>query len=36
LWDFLKFGGKQQRDEILRFNDPRPWFLETRRWFLGS
>lgn len=35
LWDFLKFGGKQQRDEILRLNDPRPWLLETRRWLLG-
>ncbi|MDY6945278.1 MAG: ATP-grasp domain-containing protein [Pseudomonadota bacterium] len=36
LWDFVKFGGKQQRDEILRLDDLRPWLLETRRWFLGS
>jgi predicted ATP-grasp superfamily ATP-dependent carboligase len=36
LWDFCKFGGKNQRDEILRLDDPRPWLLETRRWFLGS
>jgi predicted ATP-grasp superfamily ATP-dependent carboligase len=36
LWNFLKPGGKQQRDEILRFDDPRPWLLETRRWLGGS
>ena len=36
LWNFIKFGGKHQRDEILRLNDLRPWLLETRRWFLGS
>ncbi|HEY0687077.1 MAG TPA: ATP-grasp domain-containing protein [Steroidobacter sp.] len=35
LWNFLKFGGKHQRDEILRLNDARPWLLETRRWFIG-
>jgi hypothetical protein len=35
LWRFLKPGGREQRDEILRLNDPRPWFLETRRWFVG-
>lgn len=36
LWNFLKFGGKQQRDEILRLNDVKPWMLETRRWLGGK
>jgi predicted ATP-grasp superfamily ATP-dependent carboligase len=35
LWDFLFTGGAEQREEILRRDDPRPWYLETRRWILG-
>lgn len=36
LWNFIKPGGSRQRDEILRFDDFRPWLLETRRWLRGN
>lgn len=31
LWEFIKSWGPGVHDEIFRFDDPKPWWLETRR-----
>lgn len=36
LWNFLRPGGRDQREEILRLDDIRPGLLETRRWLFGD
>lgn len=35
LWDFCHFWGRDLHYEILQRDDPRPWLLETRRWFVN-
>lgn len=35
LWDFCHFWGRNLHYEILQRDDPRPWLLETRRWFIS-
>jgi len=36
FYDFCKFWGKDLNYEILKKDDIKPWFLETRRRFLGK
>lgn len=36
VWNFLFDSAKEQREEVLRRDDPKPWVLETRRWLFGG